>query len=197
MRDRFAPGAPIWITETAQTACGGDPWSATFLDTFRYVDQLGRLARNDVSVVFHNTLAASDYALIDDVTWLPRPNYWAALLWRRLMGETVLDAGPNNGDLHVYAHCLRSQPGGVALAAVNLSRTGQASLQIDADARRYGLTASTLEAQTVMLNGKELALKGDRLPALPGVWTARGNVSLPPASVTFLKIPAANNSACR
>jgi hypothetical protein len=82
MRDRFSPGAPIWITETAQTACGGDPWSSTFLDTFRYVDQLGRFARNDVAVVFHNTLAASDYALIDDVTWQPRPNYWAALLWR-------------------------------------------------------------------------------------------------------------------
>ncbi|MET0179972.1 MAG: hypothetical protein ABW194_05755, partial [Novosphingobium sp.] len=37
MRDRFAPGKPIWITETAQTACGGDPWSSTFLDSFRYV----------------------------------------------------------------------------------------------------------------------------------------------------------------
>ena len=37
----------------------------------------------------HNTLAASDYALLDDHTYAPRPNYWAALLWRRLMGTTV------------------------------------------------------------------------------------------------------------
>lgn len=197
VRDRFAPGAPIWITETAQTACGGDPWSATFLDTFRYVDQLGRLARNDVSVVFHNTLAASDYALIDDVTWMPRPNYWAALLWRRLMGETVLDAGAANGNLHVYSHCLRSQPGGVAIAAVNLSRTEQASLAIGASSRRYMLTAPALESQRVMLNGKILALKGERPPALPGVRTSRGPLSLPPASVTFLEVPTANNPACR
>jgi hypothetical protein len=63
IRNRFAPGAPIWITETSQTACGGDPWSATFIDTFRYVDQLGQHARGNVAVVFHNTLAASDYAL--------------------------------------------------------------------------------------------------------------------------------------
>ena len=39
VRDRHAPEAPIWITETAQAACGGSPWAATFTDTFRYLDQ--------------------------------------------------------------------------------------------------------------------------------------------------------------
>src|SRR5262249_24562331 len=39
-RDRFAPATPIWITEMAQASCGGDAWGATFLDTFRYVDQM-------------------------------------------------------------------------------------------------------------------------------------------------------------
>ena len=33
----------------------------------------------------HNTLAASDYALIDQDTMQPRPNYWAAVLWQRTM----------------------------------------------------------------------------------------------------------------
>ena len=36
LRDRYAPGAPIWITETADAACGGNRWGATFLDSFRY-----------------------------------------------------------------------------------------------------------------------------------------------------------------
>ncbi|UYW02029.1 hypothetical protein K5I29_03725 [Flavobacterium agricola] len=36
MRDKFMPGKPIWITETAQAAAGGDPYSATYLDSFRY-----------------------------------------------------------------------------------------------------------------------------------------------------------------
>lgn len=93
MRDEFAPGAPLWSTETGETACGGNPWARTFLDTFRYLDQLGRNARAGLTVHMHNTLAASDYALIDDQTLRPRPSYWAALLWRRLMGTAALDAG--------------------------------------------------------------------------------------------------------
>ncbi|MFD2431316.1 hypothetical protein ACFSUK_31175 [Sphingobium scionense] len=71
-QQRFAPGTDIWITETAQAACGGDAWAATWRDSFRYVDQLGRQAKQGVSVVFHNTLAASDYALIDEATMMPR-----------------------------------------------------------------------------------------------------------------------------
>jgi heparanase 1 len=197
MRDRFAPGAKIWITETAQTACGGDPWAATFLDTFRYVDQLGRLAKQDVAIVFHNTLAASDYALIDDVTWQPRPNYWAALLWRRLMGEVVLDSGLSQGDLHVYAHCLRGHPGGVAVVAINLSRSAPARLKLSAKALRYSLASEELESGQVTLNGGPLSLTGnDQLPEIVGKPTRRGAISFAPASVTYLAIPGAKNAAC-
>ena len=81
LRDTYAPGKPMWLTETGQTACGGDRWASTFLDSFRYLDQMGRLAKRNVQVIMHNTLAASDYGLIDEKTLIPRPNYWAALLW--------------------------------------------------------------------------------------------------------------------
>src|SRR5204862_5820900 len=91
LRDEFAPGKPMWLTETAETACGGNPWASTFLDTFRYLVQHGRLAQLGVKVIMHNTLAASDYGLLDEKTFAPRPNYWAALLWRKFMGSTVLD----------------------------------------------------------------------------------------------------------
>ena len=96
------------------------PLGATFLDTFRYLDQLGRLARAGVQVVMHNTLAASDYGLLDETTLTPRPNYWGALLWRRLMGTTgaLLRRADPEG-LHVYAHCLRGKSGGVALLVIN------------------------------------------------------------------------------
>ena len=94
----------------AEAACGGNPWAVSFLDTFRYLDQLGRLAKAGVQVVMHNTLAASDYGLLDERTLEPRPNYWGALLWRQLMGTTVLDAGlPIRRGLHVYAHCQRDK----------------------------------------------------------------------------------------
>src|ERR1700704_855764 len=103
LRDEFEPGKPLWLTETADAACGGNPWAATFLDTFRYLDQQGRLARQGVQVVMHNTLAASDYGLLDETNLAPRPNYWGALLWRKLMGTTVLDSGiPIQPGLHTY-----------------------------------------------------------------------------------------------
>lgn len=198
LRDEFAPGAPIWITETAQTACGGDPWSATFLDTFRYVDQLGRFAKGGVSVVFHNTLAASDYALIDDVTWQPRPSYWAALLWRRLMGEQVLDAGAGARDVKLYAHCLRDRPGGVAIVAINLSRSEPARLTLKAPVERYTLSADKLDSEAVKLNGRGLQLTAtDELPALKPVRTGAGVLTLAPATISFLAAPEAGNPACR
>lgn len=196
--DRFAPGTPIWVTEMAEAACGGDAWAATFLDTFRYVDQMGRLAKKNVQAVFHNTLAASDYALIDDETWEPRPSYWAAVLWRRVMGETVLDAGANTGELHLYAQCLRDRPGGVGLVAINLSRTDKASLTLPSAAQRYTLSADVLQSKTVKLNGKILAMQpGDKLPPMTPVAAAKGTLNLAPASITFLAIPGAANKACR
>jgi len=73
----------------------------------------------------HNTLAASDYGLLDEKTLMPRPNYWGALLWRRLMGSIVLETGvPIQMGLHVYAHCQRGTPGGVSLLIVNNDRGG-------------------------------------------------------------------------
>ena len=198
LHDRFEPGTPIWITETAEASCGGDAWAATFLDSFRYVDQMGRLAKRNVAVVFHNTLAASDYALIDDKTWTPRPDYWAALLWRRLMGDTVLDAGPVEPGLHVYAQCLRGRSGGVALLALNLDRTRPAVLDLPTAAERYTLTADQLQSGTVKLNGRPLALTAeDAIPALTPARAPRGQLTLAPASITFLAIPAAANRACR
>ena len=131
LRDEFEPGKHFWNTETADTACGGNPWGSTFLDTFRYLDQLGRLAKQEVQVVAHNTLVASDYGLLDEGSLTPRPNYWGALLWRRLMGTTVLESGiPIQEGLHIYAHCLRGIPGGVALLAINNKRTAPSTIAI-------------------------------------------------------------------
>ena len=87
LRDQYVPGAPIWNTETADAACGGNPWASTFLDTFRYVVQRGSLARRGLQVIIHNTLASSDYGLLDEDTFAPRPNYWATLLVAKTDGH--------------------------------------------------------------------------------------------------------------
>jgi hypothetical protein len=197
LRDRYMPNAPIWLDETAQASCGGDNWASTFLDSFRYVDQLGRLAKQGVGAVFHNTLAASDYGLIDEASMTPRPDYWAALLWRRLMGKTVLDAGPPRTDLHIYAHCLRDRAGGVALAVINLSQTQPVTLLLPSPAASDSLAGDQLQARTVTLNGKPLTLAGDRLPQVRPLHLRSREATLLPATITFLALPSANNTACQ
>jgi Glycosyl hydrolase family 79, N-terminal domain len=199
LRDKFEPGKPIWLTETADAACGGNRWAASFLDTFRYLDQLGRLARAGVQVVMHNTLAASDYGLLDEKTLAPRPNYWGALLWRQLMGSTVLDSGvPIQTGLHVYAHCQRGTPGGVTLLVINTNRDAPRSLTLPNASERFTLDAAGLRDTTVRLNGTTLALDaGDELPPITGAPTTAGNVTFEQATITFLAIPGAGNNACR
>jgi hypothetical protein len=197
LRDEFEPAKAIWLTETANAACGGSTWDPTFLDTFRYLDQLGRLARSAVQIVMHNTLAASDYGLLDETDFRPRHNYWGALLWRRLMGTTVLDVSSPAADLHLYAHCHPAKLGAVSLLAINTSRNSSHSLSLPRGAQRYTLAAKELQSTTVRLNGRTLALAADdELPRLePGTLPA-GTARLAPASITFLVIPKAANPAC-
>lgn len=198
LRDQYEPGKPIWVTETAETSCGGDPWASTFLDSFRYLDQLGRLAKGGVKVHMHNTLAASDYGLLDENTYDPRPNYWAALLWHRLMGTTVLDSGvPIQQGLHVYAHCMAHQAGGVTLLVIQNDRHASHTLHLPAHAQRYTLSAPRLDGQDVLLNGTKLSLgTHDQLPNLMPVSDRGGAAQFAPATITFLAYPDAHNPAC-
>ena len=199
LRNKFEPGEPLWITETAAAFCGGNPWDATFLDSFRYLNQLGRMAQRQVQVVIHNTLAASDYGLLDETSFAPRPNYWAALLWRTLMGTTVLDHGSSSvPGLHLYAHCLRDKQGGVALLAINTDRAASQSLDFPMTANRYTVTADNLTDTSVRMNGRELKLGVlDELPSIEGEPVAPGRLDLAPASITFLAVADAVDPACR
>ena len=196
LRDEFAPGKPMWLTETAEAACGGNPWASSFLDTFRYLDQLGRLAKAGVQMVAHNTLAASDYGLLDETNLRPRPNYWAALLWRRLMGTITLDAGTQQG-MHLYAHCRRDVRGAVTLLAINTDRTIAATLRLPATSERYTLSADDLQSASVKLNGTALELgPNDELPRFAAVTSPPGSVEILPATINFLTVADAKNPAC-
>ncbi len=191
-RDRYTPGAPMWVTETAQAACGGDRWAAWFQDSIRYVDTLGRLARGDGDVVFHNTLAASDYALIDEDGLVPRPSYWAAALWARLVGPEVLavEASADLADLTTYAYCTRAEGDGTTYVVVNASTTERRTVAVGGSpVTIYQLTAESLDSPTVMLNGEVLHTADDgTLPTFDGE-EVDGAVTIPPASVTYIVDP--------
>jgi heparanase len=199
LRDRSEPEKPLWITETADAACGGNPWASTFLDTFRYLIEHASLARRGVKVIMHNTLAASDYGLLDQNTFEPRPNYWASLIWHKLMGTAVLDpqvsVAPNT---YVYAQCLEGKARGVTLLVIDADRQRSFDLNLPTAGERYTLTAKQLEDTTVELNGQPLRLTsiGD-LPQLEGEPVNAGRVSFAPTSITYLTIANAGNANCQ
>ncbi|MBD0350798.1 MAG: hypothetical protein ICV65_06565, partial [Flavisolibacter sp.] len=186
LRDKYMPGKPVWLTETAEAAAGGDPFAATYLDCFRYLYQLGSLAKKGVQVVMHNTLAASEYSLIDQDTHLPKPNYWAALLWAKLMGTEVYEAGQGAPGIYLFAHNTKGHPGGITLLVINTNKTAT-PINIPSNAEQYTLTAKELQGTTLQLNGHELQLgANDALPAINGKVIKAGNAQLPPTSITFI-----------
>jgi heparanase len=115
------------------------------------------------------------------------------------MGSTVLDAGvPIREGLHVYAHCLSGTPGGVALLAINNSRTQTASIALPVEAERYTLSAEQPESLAIQLNGQDLKLgRKDELPDLVGKRIPIGPAELAPASISFLTMAGAGNGNCR
>lgn len=198
IRDKYMPGKPMWLTETAEAACGGDALAAQFVDTFRFVNQLGVLAQKGVQIVMHNTFAASDYGLLNEETLEPRPDYWAALLWKRTMGPIVLNPHiANDGHLRIYAHCAKNKAG-VALVALNTDAAQSHDLAIPTAAEQFTLTASDLTSEKVLLNGAELDAAADgSIPDIKGRSVQAGSLHLPPASISFFVIPGAHNKSCK
>jgi heparanase len=197
LRDKFEPGKPMWNTETAQAACGGSPWASTFLDTFRYLNQNAALAQLGLQAIQHNTLAASDYGLIDRDTMTPRPNYWAAVLWHRTMGTTVLAAPKSPSPaLRLYAHCLAGKPGGVALMALNTGEAPQ-RLGLGGKGLAWTMTGQPVDTRDVLINGKAPGLDASgQLTGLGGASVA-GQVSVPGQAIAFYVVPGANNPVCQ
>ncbi len=198
LRDKYLPGKPMWLTETGEAACGGDPFAGQFADSFRFLNQLGTLAQKGVKSVMHNTLAASDYSLLAEDTLEPKPNYWAALLWSRTMGPVVLDPGVSKDQgLRIYAHCLKGTKGGIALLALNTDAATEQTITIPLAADRYSLTAPDLASRKVLLNGTELQAEADgSIPDFKGQPVKAGPVHLAPESITFMTIPSARSKAC-
>ena len=92
-RDRYVPGGQMWVTESGDAGCGGNTWASTYADVPRTLNELGEFCTVTDGVIFHNTLASSDYGYLKHGTFLPRPNYFAVLLWNTLMGATVYESG--------------------------------------------------------------------------------------------------------
>ena len=188
IRDKHVPGGEMWVTESGDAGCGGNTWASTFLDVFRTANELGEFAKLTNGVIFHNTLASSDYGFVAHTTFDPRPNYWLAHIYTKLMGTVVYDTKEEIREgAHIFAHSRKDGKDGVCYMIVNNSLTNSTTVELDKDVEVYVLSAESLRAPKVKLNGVELNLKeNDELPELNPVKVEAGSLDLAPATITFI-----------
>ncbi len=189
-RDKYCPDGEMWVTESGDAGAGGHTWASTYLEVPRTLNEIGGFATVTNGVIFHNTLASSDYGWLKHGTFEPRPSYFAVLLWKKLMGNVVYDAGEDiRMGAHVYAHSRADGKDGVAYLIINNSRSETTAVELPDEAEVYALTGKgTLRSRTMLLNGKELLLgENDSLPELCGV-RASGKLEIAPGGCTFVLI---------
>ena len=187
-RDKYVPGGQLWVTESGDAGCGGNTWASTYADVPRTLNELGGFSTITDGVIFHNTLASSDYGFLKHGTFEPRPNYFAVKLWNQLMGSTVYHTGikPEEGK-HVYCHSRKDGKDGCVYLIINNSWTETTTVELPKTAEVYALTgANGMRSRTMMLGSKELTLgENDALPALTGV-TMDDTVDIAPGGCTFI-----------
>ena len=189
-RDKYVPGGQMWVTESGDAGCGGNTWASTYVDVPRTLNELGQFCTITDGVIFHNTLASSDYGYLKHGTVEPRPNYFAVLLWNRLMGKTCYDAHePIREGAHIYCHSRKDGKDGYVYLIINNSRD-TTLVDLPTEGTRYTLTGNgKIRSRTMLLNGRELKLgANDQLPDLSGAYQEAGTLKLPPYSCTFLVI---------
>ena len=188
-RDKYVPGGQMWVTESGDAGGGGDTWASTYLDVLRTLNELGDFSTITDGVIFHNTLASSDYGYLDHHDYMPRPNYFAVLLWNRLMGQICYASGEEIREgAHVYVHSRKDGKAGYAYLVINNS-CEETSVSLPKEAQAYVLTGENgLRSKVMCLNGQPLQLgENDALPTLNGV-AVSGEVKLPAYACAFYVI---------
>ena len=178
---------PVWLGEGASAGHGGiDNVSNAFESGFYYLDELGQLARLGVSVMCRQQLSADGYGLTTKALE-PMPDFFTAILHKRLLGTTVLNStvvmagSRDDGMVRVYAHCGRDGSGTVALVFINLLPSS-VTLQLPTELatatsrKEWHLTAAELSSRAMLLNGHvlELTSTGD-LPEMPPISHSNGS----------------------
>jgi heparanase 1 len=200
-RAGHAPQAEGWLDETSNAQCGGAPGiSDAFVSSLWWLDELGKMAQRGTPVVVRQSLTGADYGLLAEPSLDPRPDYFASLLWRRLMGTRVLAVTTKNEpSLRAYAHCTEGRAGAVTLLLINLDLTRTLNVAVDGigEARElYAVDADDLSSPTARLNGEILSVGADNaLPALRPRLVGGDTIALSPTTYAFAILSGAG-AAC-
>ena len=187
LRDQYVPGGQMWVTESGDAGGGGDTWASTYLDVLRTLNELGSFAVITDGVIFHNTLASSDYGFLAHGSFDPRPNYFAVLLWNRLMGTTVYDCkSPDTEGAHIYCHSRKDGKDGCVYLVINNSLPETTTVDVPKEAEVYALDAAELRSAVIRLNGSEMTeeMTENLLP----VKQKAGELAVTPGSCVFIVI---------
>jgi heparanase 1 len=222
-----APHAQLWVGETAAAWHSGEAGiTDAFESGFWFVDQLGTLASMSHAAMCRQCFVGGNYSMIGvNDGFVPRPDYYTGLLFKRLMGEVVLTSyqsepavAPYVPSIRGYLHCTPEQPTGVTFAYVNVDadRSFGISLKgLNTDGTHMNTTArveyvlssggmgppgphqSLLSSLHIKLNGKLLALGADdAIPDMTGEHAEGGTFVAPPRTYGFIVFPNANARAC-
>ncbi|XP_033119438.1 heparanase-like [Anneissia japonica] len=215
---KYKLGSKIWLGETSSAyGSGADGLSNAYVSGFMWLDKLGVAAFYGIDVVIRQTLYGGNYALLDE-DLEPLPDWWLSLLYKRLVGQRVLEVttSARGGDsnlrlLRSYAHCSLTSSeyaaGDVTVYILNLDKYSSKSISITEVNHKikgidqYLLTShgeSGMRSKFVDLNGVKLEMVDERtLPDLPPKQLdPKQDILIPPLSFGFYVMKGADASAC-
>lgn len=151
---KAAPHAQLWVGETAAAWHSGEAGIADAYESgFWFIDQLGTLASMSHTVMCRQCFVGGNYTMVGvNDGFIPRPDYWTGLLFKRLMGATVLTSYQNEPaampyipEMRGYVHCTSTGNAGYttssatgARGAVKAGSVTMAFLNVDAN-RSFGI----------------------------------------------------------
>lgn len=116
----------------------------------------------------------------------PKTDLWAVLLWARLMGTEVFDAGSQRTGVYLFVHSLKGSDKGWSVLLINTTPK-PVTVDIPATGRQYILISDSLDSYNIKLNGHVLKMaEKEQLPMTAGMHMEKGAIELPGRSAGFL-----------
>ena len=180
---------PLWLGEGATTY--SQPLDQSFATLYNYLNILKQTGLNGVQVFAKQSLP--DFFGNDGQ---PTPVYYFAVLWKRLMGQSVYRATSPVETLVLAARSRKQQEpavagGGFVVAAANLGAEPATLALRGTNCKLFLLTPVTDPSGVgTKLNGKELSVDGEdgTLPPMEGEAANCGQVRLAPMAVGFIVV---------
>jgi len=193
---------PLWQGETSSAYGGGaHGLSNRFVAGYNWLDKLGMSATFGHQVLIRQSFYHGCYALIgEDLE--PFPDFWLSVLFKRLVGPTVLKMNISNRgrSVRLYTHCAAQKEGYVTLFGFNMmEKPVSISIEKTSKIDAYVLTpkGGNVTSDAVLLNGTPLNLVDNKsMPNLKPETIVGKVISLPPRAIAFWVLPDVWTTEC-